>query len=125
MNYTSQITFIYYEDFSYGEKFIKSVLGLKLVMDQGFAQVYEVNNKAFLGIVKKEDRSMIKEDTLISLTTKTLHQDYKMIQEKEVYQLTEIKDFPQIPLQSFFFEDKEGHHFEIQQFQNIIDQDRF
>lgn len=125
MTYSSLITFLYYEDFSYGETFFNNVLRLKKVMDQGFAIVYQVSEKAFLGIVKKEHRENVKEDTLISLTTKSLKQDYEYIKSKEVYKLSEIKDFPKIPLQSFFFEDKEGHHFEIQEFILVEDQQRF
>lgn len=125
MNYSSQITFLYYQDLTYGALFMKDVLGLEQVMDQGFAQVYKVSEKAFLGIVKKDNRLDIKEDTLISLTSKNLINDYNHIKQKEVFHLTDIKDFPQIPLQSFFFEDKEGHHFEIQEFKNIEDQLRF
>ncbi len=121
MEYTSLVTFIYYQDFEYGTKFIEEILELSLVMDQGFAKVYQVSNKGLLGIVSKENRIGIKEDTLISLSTKNVEEAYKKIKNKEVFDLSDIKQFPQIPLQSFFFEDKEGHHFEIQQFLNEKD----
>ena len=119
------ITFIYYEDFHYGVDFLSNVLELKQVMDQGFAQVYQVAEKAFLGIVTKEDRKHIKEDTLISLTTSEVEKEYKRIQTHKIYNCTEIKFFESIPLKSFFFEDKEGHHFEIQQFLNKKDEEQF
>lgn len=123
--FNSMITFIYYEDFEYGVNFLTNVLELKQVMDQGFAQVYQVAEKAFLGIVTKEDRILIKEDTLISLTTSEVEEEYKRIQTVETFNCSEIKLFESIPLKSFFFEDKEGHHFEIQQFLNKTDEKNF
>ncbi len=115
MKYTSAITFLYYEDFNYGMHF-EDVLGLKLVMNQDFARVYDVNQKAFLGMVKKKAHDEASGNTLFSLTTKDVDAAYKRVRQLEVYNLTEVMHFESIPLKSFFFEDKEGHKFEIQQF---------
>lgn len=120
--YSSLITFLYYEDFEYGNEFLTNILKLEEVMDQGFAKVFKVNNSAYLGIVTKENRDLIKEDTLVSLTVSNVEEAYKNIFKEELVNLTEIKYFESIPLRSFFFEDKENHHFEIQQFLN---DDRF
>ena len=120
--YTSQVIFLYYEDLEYGNYFLKEILKLEEVMDQGFAKVFKVNNSAYLGIVKKENRTDIVEDTLVSLTVKDVDYAYNTIDKNELQNLTEIKFFESIPLRSFFFEDKEKHHFEIQQFLN---DDRF
>ena len=116
MKYTSAITFLYYEDFSYGIDFMEDVLQLDLVMDQGFARVYEVNQKAFLGIVQKRDNDTVSGNTLFSLTTKNVESEYTRVRQLDVYNLTEMKHFESIPLKSFFFDDVEGHKFEIQQF---------
>ena len=116
MKYTSAITFLYYEDFSYGSNFMENVLQLDLVMDQGFARVYQVNEKAFLGIVQKGEKSEVSGSTLFSLTTKRVEEEYERVKQLEVFNLTEIKHFEAIPLKSFFFDDAEGHKFEIQQF---------
>ncbi len=121
MHYTSAVTFCYYKDFSYGINFIKDVLQLKLVMDQGFARVYQVNEKAFLGIVKEDESNEIPGNTLFSLTTTNVDEAYKRVKQLEVYQLSELKFFESIPLRSFFFNDREGHKFEIQQFLNAED----
>ena len=116
MKYSSSITFLYYKDFSYGVDFVENILQLDLVMDQGFARVYEVNNKGFLGIVQEKEASDVPGSTLFSLTTRNVEAEYKRIRTLEVYSLSEIKHFEQIPLKSFFFDDLEGHKFEIQQF---------
>lgn len=116
MKYSSAITFLYYEDFSYGTDFIENVLELELVMDQGFARVYEVNEKAFLGIVQKRDKDEVSGNTLFSLTTSNVEKEFERVKQLKVYNITEMKHFESIPLKSFFFDDKEGHKFEIQEF---------
>jgi len=123
--YTSAITFLYYEDFAYGTQFMEEILELELVMNQDFARVYEVNDKAFLGIVKQRDSIEVAGNTLFSLTTTDVDAAYKRFQQLEVHELTEMKYFESIPLRSFFFEDKEGHRFEIQQFLKEADQLKF
>ena len=125
MKYSSAITFMYYKDFSYGVDFIEQVLQLDLVMDQGFARVYQVNEKSFLGIVQENDSSDVPGSTLFSLSTTKVEEEYKRVRKMEVYKLTEIKYFEQIPLKSFFFDDLEGHKFEIQQFMKKEDQEQF
>lgn len=125
MKYSSAITFLYYKDFSYGVDFVEQVLQLDLVMDQGFARVYQVNEKSFLGIVQENDSSDVPGSTLFSLSTAKVEEEYKRVRKLEVYKLTEIKHFEQIPLKSFFFDDLEGHKFEIQQFLKKEDQEQF
>lgn len=126
--YSSVVTFIYYKDYERGSEFFKEVLNLKLVMDQGFAQVYQVSDKGFVGIVKAQDGSVNSEyvgGTLVSLTTHNVEEEYNRIKELDVVDLTEIKDFKEIPLKSFFFKDFENHDFEIQQFIKTEDIDLF
>jgi len=125
MKYSSAITFLYYKDFSYGTDFIEKVLQLDLVMDQGFARVYQVNKKAFLGIVQEKDSTGVPGNTLFSLSTTNVDGEYKRVKQLKVYNITEIKHFESIPLKSFFFDDLEGHKFEIQQFLKEEDLHRF
>ena len=125
MKYSSAITFLYYKDFSYGVDFLEDVLELELVMDQGFARVYQVNQKSFLGIVQEKDASDVPGSTLVSLNTNQVEEEYQRVRKLEVYKLSTIKHFKQIPLKSFFFDDLEGHKFEIQQFLKQDDIDQF
>jgi len=125
MKYSSAITFLYYKDFSYGVDFIEDIFKLDLVMDQGFARVYQVNEKSFLGIVQENDSSDVPGSTLFSFTTNQVEEEYKRVRKLEVYKLSEIKHFEKIPLKSFFFDDLEGHKFEIQQFLKQEDIDQF
>lgn len=111
---SSSITFLYYENFEKGVLFFEDVLELSLVMDQGFARVYRVTDSSFLGIVTKEKREYLN-DTLFSFTVDNVEAYYEKFKEKEVCNLSELIIFD-IPLKSFFFEDFEGHKFEVQEF---------
>jgi hypothetical protein len=85
-------------------------------MDQGFARIYEVNQSSFIGIVLINNQKNQVGNTLISFNSNNLQGDYQRIQKHQVINLTEIKPIQSIKLHSFFFEDKEGHRFEIQHF---------
>lgn len=119
--YSSNITFLYYNDFEYGSKFIEEVFKLTLVMDQGWAKVYQINETAFLGIVDLSKKTEYKGNTLVSFNTRNVIKEYERVSKLGVSKLTDIKHFKEIPLKSFFFKDAEGHDFEIQQFLNPKD----
>lgn len=117
--YPSSIVFVYYNDLEYGHKFFTEVLRLEEVMDQGFAKVYKISETSFAGIVQLKESIEYKGNTLLSLNTLNVHEEHKRVQELDVYSLTDIQTIESIPLDSFFFKDKEGHDFEIQQFTSV------
>jgi hypothetical protein len=100
---------------------MEDVLNLSLVMDQGWAMVYQINDTSFLGIVRLAEKTEYKGNTLISLNTRNVDIEHDRVSNLEVYSLTNIKHFADISLNSFFFKDAEGHDFEIQQF--LIEKD--
>jgi len=101
---------------------MENVLDLELIMDQGFAKVYRVNETAFVGIVQLTKATVYRGNTLLSLNTDDCLKEYKRVSKLECYSLTDIQRLDQIPLDSFFFKDEEGHDFEIQQFLSEKDQ---
>lgn len=119
--YPSSITFLYYDDLDYGHHFLSDVLGLLLVMDQGFAAIYQVSATSHVGVVQRKDHTRVVGDTLLSLNTTDVQTAYQTLSSKAVMNLTAIERIPSIPLDSFFFSDREGHRFEIQQFLNDDD----
>jgi hypothetical protein len=114
--YSSNVTFLYFNDLNYGSKFIEEVLDLSIVMDQGWAKIYQINETSFLGIVKLNKETEYKGNTLVSFNTREINKEHERLSKLGVPSLTEIKHFDKIPLNSFFFKDNEGHDFEIQQF---------
>ena len=123
--YPSNIIFLYFKDFNHGQYIMEDVLDLSLVMDQGFAKVYQINQKSFIGIVQIKDKKINPGNALISLNSRNLEKDYQRIKTHNIKNLTGIKPISSIGLHSFFFEDGEGHRFEIQRFDDEINRQIF
>lgn len=119
MNISSQITFLYFNDYKAGCDFLENILDLKPAYDPGWAKVFSTTSSAYIGAVNQNSGSIegqVKGGTLISLTVKNvdeLHEKYKSI-----IDVSEIKFFDDIGLKSFFFKGPEGYDFEIQEFTN-------
>lgn len=114
--YSSNITFLYYNNLEYGENFIEEVFNLTLVMDHGWAKIYQINQGSFLGIVKLSKETIYNGNTLVSFNTSDVNKEYERVSNLNVLSLTDIQHIKSISLNSFFFKDLEGHDFEIQQF---------
>lgn len=126
--YSSTITFLYYNDFDKAKMFYRDILKLELVMDQGFALVYKINDHSFIGCVKKQEGSIDatnKGGALISLTVDNVDKVYKEFLEYKLPYISGCKVIDKIPLKSFFFKDFEGYDFEIQEFIKKEDKELF
>jgi predicted enzyme related to lactoylglutathione lyase len=117
--FSSQVTFLYFDDLTAAEEFFGNVLSLPLVMDAGWAKIYQASAAAFVGAVQKGKGSL--EDTgnqgvLVSFTTNDVFSYREKLMKKTP--VSELKEFTDIGLRSFFIEGPEGYSFEIQQFLN-------
>lgn len=117
---TSNITFLYFNDLEAAKPFFEEVLGLKKVYDPGWAVVYCLRDKAFLGAVDNNSGSIQVTSTdsvLISLTVSNIEEVHEALKGcKGVDGLSEIKQVKDLALKSFFFTGPEGYHFEVEQF---------
>jgi len=126
--YSSSISFLYYKNFEKAKLFFEEILGLELVMDQGFAKVYRISASSFVGCVKKSEGSIDSSNrggTLISLSTDNVEKEYERIKNYRLPYLSELEVIDRIPLKSFFFKDFEGYDFEIQEFLKKEDKELF
>ncbi|AIO18559.1 Glyoxalase-like domain protein [Candidatus Izimaplasma bacterium HR1] len=126
--YSSLITFLYYKDFQKAKMVYEDILELELVMDQGFAKVYKINDNAFVGCVKKHEGSIDSTNrggALISLTVDDVEDLYNQFKGYDLPYISELSIIERIPLKSFFFKDFEGYDFEIQEFIKKEDKELF
>ncbi len=120
---SSTICFHYYSDYGKAKKFFSEVLGLEVAYDFDWAILFKVVSKSFIGVVNKEKSSITlakHSKNLFSITVSNIDDIYKRLsdcQDEYVFGLTEIKEFSDIKLKSFFFKCFEGYEFEIQEFQ--------
>lgn len=120
LNLTSNITFLYFHDLPAAKEFFSNTLGLSVAYDPGWACVYRLKDKSFLGAVDNAAGSIQVDSTssvLISLTVNNIHQAHQALQgAKGVEGLSPIKQVKDMALESFFFTGPEGYHFEVEQF---------
>ena len=117
---TSNITFLYFNDLEAAKPFFEEVLGLEKAYDPGWAAVYRLRDKAFLGAVDNHSGSILVTSTdsvLISLTVDNIEEVHESLKgSRGVEGLSEIKQVKDLALKSFFFTGPEGYHFEVEQF---------
>lgn len=120
MDLTSNITFLYFNDLAKAKEFFSETLGLPVAYDPGWACVYRLREKSFLGAVDNASGSIQVDSTssvLVSLTVSNLHEVHAALQgAKGVDGLSPIKQVKDMALESFFFTGPEGYHFEVEQF---------
>ena len=117
---TSNITFLYFNDLEAAKPFFEEVLGLEKAYDPGWAAVYRLRDKEFLGAVDNHSGSIQVTSTdsvLISLTVDNIEEVHESLKgSRGVEGLSEIKQVKDLALKSFFFTGPEGYHFEVEQF---------
>ncbi|NLJ80716.1 MAG: VOC family protein [Firmicutes bacterium] len=115
---SSYITFLYFQDLALAQEFFENTLGLKAVYDPGWAVVYRLGAASFLGAVDAARGSVPAQPgrgVLISFTVQNVAAMHKRFT-KLGLKVSEIKEFRDIALKSFFLEGPEGYAFEMQEF---------
>jgi len=117
--YESMMTFIYIDNLEEASFFFEKVLKCEAVYQPSWATVYKVSSNAYIGIVDQSKGSVktkYKGGTLISLTVDSIAPYYEKIKSYGVKELSEIQNFDEIGVQSFFFKGPGDYDFEIQMF---------
>ncbi len=118
LDISSQVTFLYFDDFPAAKAFFSEVLELSVVHDPGWAIVYQTAGRAFLGAVDAKDGSIPVDSrggVLISLTVNNIEETHRRLKEKGLA-VAPIKHIKGIAMRSFLFKGPEGYDVEIQQF---------
>jgi predicted enzyme related to lactoylglutathione lyase len=112
------ITWLYYRELSQAMKFYENVVGLKMVVDQGWSKIYKIRDGAYIGLVDGEKgyhRPSDIKPVIICLNVDSADDWYEMLKEKGV----EIEEKPQeserLKIKVFMFKDPEGYVIEIQE----------
>ena len=118
-NISSQITFLYFDEYQNALDFFENTLGLAKVYDPEWACVFRVGRDAFVGVVDASEGSIeikARGGSLVSITVECVEDWYERMKPFNLEGMTEIKHFEDIGLRSFFFKAPEGYDFEIQEF---------
>ena len=121
MKFSSQITFLYFEELKEPALFFEDTLGLEKVDDQRFAKIYRISDGAFLGIVDASQgycKAAAEQNTLITLVTDDVHQWYEHLKSQDVRVDAPPKIHAKAKVECFFFQGPGGYAFEVQRFLN-------
>ena len=111
------ITFFYYRGLPAAMRFYEDVLGLSLAIDQGWSKIYRICPGAHVGLVD-ERRGMNKwaDAKPVQLCIRVLSVDdwHRYATSRQLPDLSELFDNPQLGIRAFVFRDPEGYQIEIQ-----------
>lgn len=111
------ITFFYYRDLPKAMRFYEDVLGLPLVIDQGWSKIYQLCPGAHVGLVD-ETRGMNKwapvKPVQLCIRVPNVDHWYDYARAKGLDNLSKLFINEAIGIRAFVFNDPEGYQIEIQ-----------
>ncbi|MBM3809517.1 MAG: VOC family protein [Acidimicrobiia bacterium] len=117
----ANITWLYYKDLPAAMRFYEDMLGLLLVVDQGWAKVYQVSGSGFVGLVD-ETRGMHRaSDTkpvAVAFVTEQVDAWHAWLVSKGVKMRSELRDSKSLPIRGFTAFDPEGYTLEFETFRD-------
>lgn len=121
LGFLSTITWLYYKDVPAMEKFYQEVLGLKRIVDQGWAKIYKVTDNSYVGLVD-ERRGMHsfteKKAVNVSFIIDDLDGWFSYVDQNKVFTLRseDIGAGPESKYRAFVGYDPEGYFMEFDRF---------
>ena len=111
------VTFLYYKNLEKAMNFYEEVMGLSLVVDQGWSKIYRVTDKAYVGLVDEKlgyHRASITKPVIICLVVPDVDAWHRRLKEKGVDNLSDPVDVKELNIRAFTLSDPEGYVIEIQ-----------
>ena len=111
------ITFLYYRDLNRAETFYRDVLGLPLVIDQGFAKIFRLADGAHVGLVDEaKGMNNWQEDKCVQLCLRVEDVDawHDWARLEDLSDLSRLFVNDTIGIRAFVFRDPEGYQIEVQ-----------
>lgn len=115
----ANIVWLYYRDVPAAQRFYGEVLGLPLMVDQGFAKVYQVSPTSFVGLVdetKGLHRTSETKPVTLSFVTEQIDEWYQYLIGRGVKIRNPLADATRHPTRGFVALDPEGYFLEFERF---------
>ncbi|MFC2097014.1 VOC family protein [Bacteroidota bacterium] len=121
LGFHSTITWLYYKNILAMENYYQDVLGLEIVVDQGWAKVYKVTDTGYIGLVD-EKRGMHKftekKAVNVSFIIDDIESWFQYVKENKLFELRskELGIDPEGKYKAFVGYDPEGYYLEFDTF---------
>lgn len=129
LGFNASITWLYYKDIPAMEKFYQQVLGLPLIVDQGWAKIYQASESGFIGLVD-ERRGMHQYTENKAVNVSFILNDidgwFNYVNEYKLFELrsNEISTGPEKKYRAFVGYDPENYFMEFDTFYEHPDNSR-
>ena len=117
----SSITWFYYDSMEEASAFYGDTIGLDEVLDAGWAKIFKLPGKAFIGLVdatkgKGVCQTQETNAVLLTLVVDDVPAWYERLSTAGVQITSEVKLMEEIQIRTFFLTDPGGYALEIQEF---------
>ena len=115
----ANIVFLYYKDVPGAQRFYEDVIGLTLMVDQGFAKIYQVSPTSFVGLVDETQglhRASESKPVTLSFVTEQIDEWYDYLVKRGVRVRGAVGDASRHPTRGFVAYDPEGYFLEFERF---------
>ncbi len=113
------VTFLYYDDLANAVRFYTDVMGLKVIIDQGWAKIFKLTSTANIGLVDGKKGSLKpakSKPVMVTILVPDVNAWYNHFKRMGVETMSEPHDEPGMRLRQFTLKDPEGYVIEIQHF---------
>jgi hypothetical protein len=121
LGFKSMVTWLYYKDLVGMQKFYEDVLGLEMIVDQGWTKIYQVSSSGFIGLVD-EKRGMHsfteQKGVTVSFIIDEIEDWFAYVQKHQPFELRSKKlgREPDNKYKAFVGYDPEGYFMEFDKF---------
>lgn len=119
LNVTANHIFLYFRDLSGAQDFYEGTLGLKRVLDYGFASIHQVSPTTYVGLVDEKrgmHQSTLPKTVTLSFITREIDDWYGYLDGKGVEMHRALVDAARHPTRGFVALDPEGYFLEFETF---------
>jgi len=121
LGFKSMVTWLYYKDLAGTQKFYEDILGLKMIVDQGWTKIYHVSSSGFIGLVD-EKRGMHsfteQKGVTVSFIIDEIEDWYEYAQKYQPFELRskKLETGSDNKYKAFVGYDPEGYYMEFDKF---------
>ena len=115
----ANLIFLYYKDLDKAQSFYQDILGLNLVLDYGFAKLFQISQTSYVGLVDEKrgmHNSSEPKSVTLSFVTEEIDEWYQLLKEKGLKMRGPIKNATRHPTRGFVVYDPEGYYLEFERF---------
>jgi catechol 2,3-dioxygenase-like lactoylglutathione lyase family enzyme len=129
LGFYGAVTWTYYQDMQEAEKFYEEIMGLRLIVDQGWAKVYQVSETGYIGLVDERRGMHTFSETKavnISFLVEDVEGWFDYVRTKNAFPLRQdsLEIGPEGKFKGFVGFDPGGYYLEFDQFFTHPDNER-